>query len=130
MAVQTIPILPSAGFDATSSFYGRLGFVETARYPGEYLIVRHDIGIELHFFAADDVDPARNHSGCYVRFETADPQDFSLPEEAPYCRIVASVAEIEAARAEGLMAVTFDIEGMTALDGRLEMTPAHSEPDV
>ncbi len=44
-----------------------------------------------------------------------------LPEEAPYCRLVSSVAEIDRARADGKIAVTFDIEGMNALDGRLDL---------
>ena len=44
-----------------------------------------------------------------------------LPEEAPYCRLVSTVAEIDRAWADGQLAVTFDIEGMNALDGRLEM---------
>ena len=35
--------------------------------------------------------------------------------------LVATVEEIRRARAEGKMAVTFDIEGMGALDGRIEM---------
>jgi membrane dipeptidase len=44
-----------------------------------------------------------------------------LAAEAPYCRLVASVAEIDRARSAGEIAVTFDIEGMAALDGRIEM---------
>lgn len=32
-----------------------------------------------------------------------------------------TVAEIEAARASGRLAITFDVEGMTALDGRIEL---------
>lgn len=44
-----------------------------------------------------------------------------LPLEAPFCRLVSSVADIDAARAEGKMAVTFDIEGMEALAGRVDM---------
>ena len=44
-----------------------------------------------------------------------------LPDEVPDCRIVESVGDIDRARAEGKMAVTFDIEGANALDGRLDM---------
>lgn len=43
-----------------------------------------------------------------------------LPIEAPDCRIVATVADIDRARADGKMAVTFDIEGMNALAGRID----------
>ncbi len=44
----------------------------------------------------------------------------ALPTQAPFVRLVSSVAEIDAARAEGKMAVSFDIEGMRVLDGRPE----------
>lgn len=45
----------------------------------------------------------------------------ALPEQAPFARLVGSVGEIDAARADGKMAVTFDIEGMSVLGGRPEM---------
>ncbi len=44
-----------------------------------------------------------------------------LPTEAPYCRIVTSVGEVDLARTEGKIAVTFDIEGMNALNGRIDL---------
>lgn len=44
-----------------------------------------------------------------------------LPLEVPECRIVSSVAEIDTAVANRQMAATFDIEGMNALNGRLDM---------
>jgi len=44
-----------------------------------------------------------------------------LPDEVPYCQVVSTVDEIDLVRARGGMAVTFDIEGMNALDGRLEL---------
>ncbi len=44
-----------------------------------------------------------------------------IADEVPYCRIVSSVAEIEEARADGKMAITFDIEGMNVLNGQLDM---------
>jgi len=53
-----------------------------------------------------------------------------LPVEAPYCRLVASVGEIDRARAEGKIAVTFDIEGMNALNGRTEMVGLYYELGV
>ena len=53
-----------------------------------------------------------------------------LPDEAPYCRLVGTVAEIDQARADGQMAVTFDIEGMNALDGRLELVQLYYELGV
>ena len=53
-----------------------------------------------------------------------------LPEEAPFCRLVSSVAEIDEARAEGKLAVTFDIEGMTSLAGRIEMVQLYYDLGV
>lgn len=52
--------------------------------------------------------------------ETIDWLRRALPEQAPFARRVETVAEIDAARAEGRMAVTFDIEGMRVLDGRVD----------
>jgi membrane dipeptidase len=43
-----------------------------------------------------------------------------LSHPADYA-LVSSVAEIRKAKAEGKLAITFDIEGMNALDGRIEM---------
>ena len=50
-----------------------------------------------------------------------------LPTEAPWCRLVSSVAEIDRARADGKLAVGFDIEGMNALDGSLDLLRLHHE---
>ena len=44
-----------------------------------------------------------------------------LPLEVPECRMVSTVAEIDAVVANGQMAITFDIEGMNALNCRLDM---------
>ncbi len=44
-----------------------------------------------------------------------------LPVEAPYCQIVGTLEEVESARAAGQMAVTFDIEGMNALNCRIDL---------
>ena len=53
-----------------------------------------------------------------------------IPLEAPWCRLVTSVAEIDQARDEGLAAATFDIEGMNALNGRLDLVQAYYELGV
>ncbi len=53
-----------------------------------------------------------------------------IPLETPWCRVVASVAEIDAARADGKAAVTFDIEGMNALNGSLDLVQAYYELGV
>lgn len=44
-----------------------------------------------------------------------------IPMETSYCRVVSSVDEIDAARADGKIAITFDIEGMNALNGRVDL---------
>ncbi|MEM7426831.1 MAG: membrane dipeptidase [Pseudomonadota bacterium] len=44
-----------------------------------------------------------------------------LEAEVPYCRLVSTTADIDRARAEGKMAITFDIEGMNALNGRIDL---------
>ena len=53
-----------------------------------------------------------------------------LPLEAPFCRLISSVADIDQARAEGKMAVTFDIEGMDALAGRTDMVQLYYDLGV
>ena len=68
MPVVQIPIFPSGEFDATAAFYGHLEFVETARHGGEYLIMVHPVGIEVHFFSSE-IKPRTNDHGGYLRFE-------------------------------------------------------------
>jgi hypothetical protein len=41
VSATLIPILPSKSFDETARFYAALGFTETGRWPGEYLILQH-----------------------------------------------------------------------------------------
>ena len=40
MPAETIPILPSADFDVSASFWSGFGFVEDGRWP-DYLVLRH-----------------------------------------------------------------------------------------
>ena len=53
-----------------------------------------------------------------------------IPLEAPWCRIVTSVADIDAAHASRQAAVTFDIEGMNALNGRIDLVQTYYELGV
>ncbi len=53
-----------------------------------------------------------------------------LSEEAPYCSIVSTVEEIDRAQRDGKIAVTFDIEGMNALDGRLDLVQLYYDLGV
>ena len=71
---KQIPIFPSSDFDRTVEFYGRIDFVEGARYGDEYLIIDHPAGLELHFYAAK-VKPRTNDHGAYVRFDSLDELD-------------------------------------------------------
>ena len=89
MGAVTIPILPSANFDATNAFWSRFGFAELGRWPAEYLILgHHGLGIELHFWHDPDVDRWTNNVGCYVRFAT--------PGEARACRSAWDDVEVPA----------------------------------
>jgi membrane dipeptidase len=53
-----------------------------------------------------------------------------LPDAAPYCELVKTVADIDRVRANGGMAITFDIEGMNALNGHLEMVQVYYDLGV
>ncbi len=53
-----------------------------------------------------------------------------LPVEVPESQIVSSVREIDDAHANRKMAVTFDIEGMNALDGRLDLVQLYYDLGV
>ncbi|MFI8631739.1 bleomycin resistance protein [Microbacterium sp. NPDC077663] len=64
------PNLPSRDFDATSTFYGRLGF--EASYRDEWwLILRRD-GVQLEFFPAPDLDPLSSSFMCCLRVDDLD----------------------------------------------------------
>ena len=53
-----------------------------------------------------------------------------IPIETPWCRLVSSVADIDTAQSEGKAAVTFDIEGMNALNGRLDLVQTYYDLGV
>lgn len=59
------PNLPSRSFDATSSFYGRLGFAESWRDAGWMILGRGDLVVE--FFPFPDLDPSTSSFGCCFR---------------------------------------------------------------
>ena len=72
VVTETIPILPSPDFDATTRFWAAFGFGARGRWP-DYLILRHeDLGIELHFWHNRAVDRWTNDVACYVRFGSPD----------------------------------------------------------
>lgn len=85
MLETTAPILPARDFDETSSFYARLGFTETGRWPEQYLIIFRD-KVELHFFFHPKLDPAKSDHAAYIRTEDVDGlnseiEKFALPSE-------------------------------------------------
>lgn len=86
MGAVTIPILPTADFDATARFYGAFGFVERGRWPGEYLILRGPAGIELHFWMNPQLDPLTNAGACYVRFDSSEEAE-ALHQQWEACEI-------------------------------------------
>lgn len=75
MATTQIPVFPSSGFDGTAAFYQHFEFSETARYGDEYLLLHHEVGIEIHFYGAGKTKPRTNDHAMYVRFDTAEEID-------------------------------------------------------
>ena len=67
MADHATPNLPSRDFEATSRFYGGLGFTETWRDDG-WMILRRG-GLTLEFFPYPDLDPAQSSFGCCLRLD-------------------------------------------------------------
>jgi hypothetical protein len=73
MGFTMCPAFPSTDLDRTAAFWGRLGFVETARSEEfEYVIVRHPLGLELHFGLDKEFRPSENNACAYLRFSTSD----------------------------------------------------------
>lgn len=69
----TIPILPCQSINDTLIFYQALGFEVTYQQakPNTYAVVRRG-GIELHFFAMKELDPADSYSTCFVLVQAVD----------------------------------------------------------
>jgi catechol 2,3-dioxygenase-like lactoylglutathione lyase family enzyme len=61
------PNLPSRDFEATSRFYGALGFTQTWRDEG-WMILRRG-GLTLEFFPYPDLDPLESSFGCCIRLD-------------------------------------------------------------
>ena len=67
MADHATPNLPSRDFEATSTFYGQLGFSESWRDSGWMILKRG--GLTLEFFPFPDVDPAESSFGSCLRLD-------------------------------------------------------------
>ena len=70
MTDHATPNLPSRDFDATSRFYGALGFVESWR-DSAWMILRRGPLI-LEFFPYPDLDPLESSFGCCLRLDELD----------------------------------------------------------
>lgn len=67
MADHATPNLPARDVEATSRFYGALGFVESWRDAG-WMILRRG-SLTLEFFPYPDLDPAESSFGCCLRLD-------------------------------------------------------------
>ena len=67
MTDHATPNLPSRSFDATSRFYGSLGFVESYRSDG-WMILRRGV-LTIEFFPYPGLDPAQSSFGCCLRLD-------------------------------------------------------------
>jgi catechol 2,3-dioxygenase-like lactoylglutathione lyase family enzyme len=70
MADYATPNLPSRDFQATSDFYGRLGFAEGYRDAGWLILERGTL--KLEFFPFPDLDPGESSFGSCLRMDDLD----------------------------------------------------------
>ncbi|AQG80404.1 bleomycin resistance protein [Spirosoma montaniterrae] len=80
MLTATHPKLPMRDKAATKDFYlTKLGFTVFGNTDhANYLMVEKD-GLQLHFFAHPDLDPAENYGQVYIRTNDIDALYASLP---------------------------------------------------
>lgn len=73
MRETTIPILPCRTIQPVLDFYTALGFAVTFQQssPNPYAVVELG-GIQLHFFALRQYEPAESYSTCYIRTDDVD----------------------------------------------------------
>lgn len=81
---HSTPNLPSRSFEATSQFYGKLGFAEGWRDSGWMTLSRG--GLALEFFPYPDLDPLESSFGCCLRIDDLDAfyqvcKNAGIPEE-------------------------------------------------
>lgn len=70
MTDHATPNLPSRDFEATSKFYGDLGFTESWRDSGWMILERG--ALKLEFFPQPDLDPATSSFGACLRVDDLD----------------------------------------------------------
>ena len=71
MADHATPNLPSRDFDASSEFFGKLGFIESYRDAGWLILERG--GLKLEFFRHPELDPLTSWFSCCLRLDAVDP---------------------------------------------------------
>ena len=67
MTDHTTPNLPSRDFEATSSFFGGLGFAQSWRDSGWMILRRGSLSLE--FFPYPELDPASSAFSCCLRLD-------------------------------------------------------------
>ena len=70
MVDHATPNLPSRDFEATSRFYGALGFVEGWRDEGWMILKRGTVTLE--FFPHPEIDPLTSWFSCCLRLDDLD----------------------------------------------------------
>lgn len=70
MADHATPTLPARDLDATTGFFGAIGFATTYRDPGWLILERG--GLKVEFFADPEADPATTSAGCCLRVDDLD----------------------------------------------------------
>ena len=68
---RAIPVLPARCLNRARFFYARLGFFAEGETAADYLVLRAG-GVELHFFAWPDLEPARSSALAHMRVPDAD----------------------------------------------------------
>lgn len=97
MGERAVPILPSRNLRESLSFYEGLGFENRGAPPEEwdYLILGRG-GIEIHFYAAPNVDPLKTAASCYAFVDNAQAlhdewAKFVVPDRSTGSRLIPPV---------------------------------------
>jgi hypothetical protein len=72
MSFTMAPAFFSTDLERTSKFWGGLGFVEVMRDDDSYMILRHPMGIVIHFGLDPDLVPSENMTNAYLGFTTSE----------------------------------------------------------
>ena len=70
MGFTMAPAFFSTDLDRTSKFWSPLGFAVVTRHE-DYMILKHPMGMVIHFGLAPDLVPSENMTNAYLGFTTA-----------------------------------------------------------